>query len=203
RAGARRAAPPPEPPRARARGARRILAIRRIARQAPRVRGTARRVRWLPALLPLVLGGALATAETPPWHRTETSDPCAAVAPLRQPFFGDLHVHTRFSADAYIFGTRVGPRDAYDFARGATIPVSDTNEEQTRSATIDRPLDFMAVTDHAELFGEVDVCSTPGSPAFDVMTCQLLRRAEHTAAEEATTTVQWLFPLGIPNPPRS
>src|SRR5262249_60885660 len=103
-------------------------------------------------------------------------EPCAPVAPLRQPFFGDLHVHTRFSADAYIFGTRVGPRDAYDFARGATIPVSDTDEAQTRSATIDRPLDFMAVTDHSELFGEVDRCTTPGSAAFAVATCPGLRQ---------------------------
>ena len=122
--------------------------------------------------------------------------------PLRQPFFGDLHVHTRFSADAYIFGTRVGPRDAYDFARGATIPVSDTNEQQTRSATIDRPLDFMADTDHSELFGEVDVCITPGSPAFDVATCQVLRQVEHSSSDEFQANIAWLFPLGIPNPPR-
>src|SRR5262245_23719309 len=154
-------------------------------------------------MLSPVLCTAVAVAATPPWQRTETREPCAAVAPLRQPFFGDLHVHTRFSADAYIFGTRVGPRDAYDFARGGTIPVADTNEAQTRSATIDRQLDFMAVTDHSELFGEVDRCTTPGSPAFDVMTCQLLRRVEHTSPDEFNTTVQWLFPLGIPNPPRS
>src|SRR5262249_9502900 len=165
-----------------------ILAIRRFPRQARRVRVTDPSVRWLGLALLVLLADHLAAA-TPPWQRTETREPCAAAAPLRQPFFGDLHVHTRFSADAYIFGTRVGPRDAYDFARGGTIPVADTNEAQPRSATIDRPLDFMAVTDHSELFGEVDRCTTPGSPAFDVTTCQILRQVEHTPIEALTTTI--------------
>src|SRR5215472_17394698 len=69
-----------------------------------------------------------------PWQRTETREPCDDFAPLRQPYFGDLHVHTRLSADATIYGTKVGPRDAYDFARGATIPLCDDDEQQTRSA---------------------------------------------------------------------
>jgi hypothetical protein len=145
---------------------------------------------------------ASAYAFTPPWQRTETREACGDATPLRQPFFGDLHVHTRYSADAYIFGTRVGPRDAYAFARGGTIPVSDDQEQQTRSATIDRTLDFMAVTDHAEFFGEVDLCSTPGSPVFDIMMCQILRQVD-TPDNEFLTTALWLFPLGIPNPPTS
>ena len=149
----------------------------------------------------LVVAATLAGAATPPWQRTETREPCASAVATRQPFFGDLHVHTRWSADAYIFGTRVGPRDAYDFARGGTIPISDDLEVQSRSATIDRPLDFMAVTDHSELFGEVDVCTTPGSSVFDVVTCQLLRQVDTTGEEEFNATVQWLFPVGIDNPP--
>jgi hypothetical protein len=152
---------------------------------------------WLVlALLALPAAGA-----TPPWARTEAREPCAGFDPLRRPFFGDLHVHTRFSADAYIFGTRVGPRDAYDFARGTTIPVSDDVEEQARTATIDRPLDFTAVTDHAELFGEVDRCITPDSSVYDVLLCRLLRQVEGSAGDEGDATVSWLFPLGIPDPP--
>jgi hypothetical protein len=45
-----------------------------------------------------------------------------------------LHVHTRFSADAYIYGTRAEPHDAYAFAKGAAIAISDTNERRTRTA---------------------------------------------------------------------
>jgi hypothetical protein len=143
------------------------------------------------------VGGAV----TPPWSRTETREPCASFDPLRQPFFGDLHVHTSYSADAYIFGTRIKPQDAYAFARGAAIPLPDETEAITRSSTIDRPLDFMAVTDHAEWFGEVDVCTTPGSPVYEVDSCRFLRSVEATGQEEFNTTVNWLFPVGIPNPP--
>ncbi len=41
--------------------------------------------------------------------------------PLRNAHFGDLHVHTRFSMDAYIFDVRATPDDAYRFARGAPL----------------------------------------------------------------------------------
>src|SRR5262249_21465814 len=152
-------------------------------------------------LLALVLGWSAAAA-SPPWQRSETREPCIRYDPLRAPYFGDLHVHTRFSADAYIFGTRIGPRDAYDFARGGTVPLSDEHELQTRTARIERPLDFMAVTDHSEFFGEVDLCTTPGSLVYDETLCQLLRRVE-TFDTQFLTTIAWLTPLGIPNPPAS
>jgi hypothetical protein len=157
-------------------------------------------VRLRAILLAVVCLTAAARAATPPWARTETREPCTNTNPLRQPFFGDLHIHTHFSADAYIFGTRIGPRDTYDFVRGGTIPIVDDMEAATRSATIERPLDFAAVTDHAEFFGEVSVCTTPGSPIYDVMLCQLLREAEPTLDDEDLTTTLWLYLLGIPNP---
>ena len=135
-----------------------------------------------------------------PWQRTEQREPCANFALLRRPFFGDLHVHTRVSVDAYIYGTRGSPVDAYAFARGAAITLCDDDEQQTRSARIDRPLDFTAVTDHAEWFGDVQICTATESPAYDDHLCQLLRQAE-SPDDRFLVTVQWLFPAGIPNPP--
>ncbi|TNE47025.1 MAG: DUF3604 domain-containing protein, partial [Sphingomonadales bacterium] len=44
----------------------------------------------------------------------------ADVAERRQALFGDVHVHTRNSFDAYIFGIRATPDDAYRYARGET-----------------------------------------------------------------------------------
>jgi len=155
----------------------------------------------------MMLGAATwgVAAAPAPWPRTESRAPCARSEPLRQPFFGDLHIHTRFSADAYIAGTRVGPSDAYDFARGrAVLRLADDAEAQTRlSRPIDRPLDFAAVTDHAEFYGEVDLCSTAASAVFDDPLCALLRRPEPDLSNRFEATVAWLFPAGIPNPPRS
>lgn len=69
----------------------------------------------------------------------------------RKAYFGDTHVHTIFSADAYIQGTDTTPDQAYQFAKGALIGLHpfDESGEPTRSAQIDRPLDFAVVTDHA------------------------------------------------------
>jgi hypothetical protein len=154
-------------------------------------------------------GGGPAPAPTPtavvsaaPWERTEEREACDDFDLLRKPYFGDLHVHTSVSADAYIFGTRERPRAAYRFALGEAIALADDDEQQTRSARIDRPLDFAAVTDHAEFFGEVQICSTPGSLVYDEEICELLRLADDPN-NRFQTTVQWLFPAGIANPPPS
>ena len=66
----------------------------------------------------------------------------------RQLLWGDTHLHSNVSADAFTLGSRLGPDQAYRFAMG--LPV--TNElEQT--ARLRAPLDFLAVTDHAEYHG--------------------------------------------------
>ena len=68
--------------------------------------------------------------------------------PLRNAYFGDLHVHTEYSFDAYNFGTTATPYDAYRFAQGASI--EHPGGYQIQIAT---PLDFYAVTDHAMFLG--------------------------------------------------
>lgn len=137
-----------------------------------------------------------------PWQRTEERAPCDDYDPLRQPFFGDLHVHTRYSADASIYGTKAEPRDAYDFARGGTILFSDADEQPTRPVHLDRPLDFAAVTDHSEFIGEVDVCTRPDSPVYDIRMCRILRQYE-PPDRQFGTIVQWLYPAGVDDPPPS
>lgn len=41
----------------------------------------------------------------------------------RRAFFGELHLHTAMSFDAWTFGTKVTPDQAYKFARGETVMV--------------------------------------------------------------------------------
>jgi len=75
-------------------------------------------------------------------------DPLATAAD-RQVFFGDLHLHTSYSLDAAAAKTETTPDDAYRFAKGE--PVSYLGRMHQRQA----PLDFLAVTDHAEYLGNV------------------------------------------------
>jgi Protein of unknown function (DUF3604) len=65
-----------------------------------------------------------------------------------RPFFGDTHLHTAFSMDAGAFGARIGPRDAYRFARGEEITASSN-----QLVKLSRPLDFLVVADHSDNMG--------------------------------------------------
>jgi hypothetical protein len=79
--------------------------------------------------------------------------------PLRNVYFGDLHVHTRNSFDAYVFNVRSTPDDAYAYARGQTIKHAMGFDLRLQHG----PLDFLAVTDHAEYLGVVQAIDTPGT----------------------------------------
>jgi hypothetical protein len=115
-----------------------------------------------------------------PTHTAEGTverEPCADRAPLRRPFFGDLHVHTAFSLDASTMGTVNRPADAYRFARGERIGLQPYGPDGAplRTARLARPLDFAAVTDHSELLGEAYTCNTPGLSGHDSIVCRIYR----------------------------
>jgi hypothetical protein len=79
--------------------------------------------------------------------------------PDRDAFFGETHVHTGWSFDAYIFGnTKTTPADAYRYAKGDTI-----KHPAGYDIKIETPLDWMGVTDHSEYVGTVALANTPGS----------------------------------------
>lgn len=75
-------------------------------------------------------------------------EPLAVSDPERRAYFGDLHVHTVYSFDAYVMGTLATPHDAYRFAKGEPIEHAAGFELQ-----LEQPLDFYAVTDHAMFLG--------------------------------------------------
>jgi hypothetical protein len=65
-----------------------------------------------------------------------------------RPLFGDTHLHTSFSFDAGAFGARLGPSDAYRFAKGEQVTASSG-----QPAKLSRPLDFLVVADHSDNMG--------------------------------------------------
>jgi Protein of unknown function (DUF3604) len=149
---------------------------------------------WAP-LLALVIAGcgggesvpvAMPTPTATPAGYVEAREPCAQHNPLRNVYFGDLHVHTTYSFDAHAFDVNTTPEQAYRFAQGepVALPPLDDSGNGTQTLRIARPLDFAAVTDHSEYLGEVDECSTPGSESYDSATCQIYRGESYNAVRQ-------------------
>jgi hypothetical protein len=135
---------------------------------SPNLLSTARAGR----LVSLALVAACACAK-----KSSTRPPCAEHDPLKKAYFGDLHVHTTLSYDAWTYNVRTTPEQAYSFARGQPVmlPPLDASGNGTTLAQLDRPLDFAAITDHSEYLGETSLCTTPGSAAYNSQTCDEYR----------------------------
>jgi Protein of unknown function (DUF3604) len=104
--------------------------------------------------------GCLFPLSTPQQTLSQEPPPSQQPNPERNAFFGETHVHTSWSFDAYVFGNmKAGPEDAYKYAMGQ--PIMHPAGYQVK---ITHPLDFMAVTDHAEYAGTVPLANDPSSP---------------------------------------
>lgn len=113
-------------------------------------------MRYLKLIIPLMLfSSALAysAASQPP-----EMGGCKHYTPTKKPFFGDLHLHTGLSLDAVQYYTESTPETAYRFAKGEPMPIPGRPGEALRYAKLERPLDFAAVTDHAEWLAVTNVC---------------------------------------------
>lgn len=112
--------------------------------------------------------------------------------PDRNAYFGDLHVHTDYSFDAYVFGTTNTPYDAYRYARGEAL-----NHPSGYQVQLQQPLDFYAVTDHAMLLGLVKEAANTDSefsgydisePLHDINAPDNMTRSSQLARGEAFTS---------------
>ena len=97
----------------------------------------------------------VAAVDTTPQEASTTAE----YAVTRNAYFGDLHIHTRNSFDAYIFNVRRTADDAYRFAKGETVQHPSGFDMNIAGG----PLDFYAVTDHAEYLGILPAMNTPGT----------------------------------------
>jgi hypothetical protein len=116
----------------------------------------------------LVLGAVLGSTQVCAEVHPETS---RVHPPERRAFFGELHLHTALSLDAWSYGTKLLPEDAYRFGRGETVmvPAAQVSAEQGVAAHASVAarrawaLDFMAVTDHSENLGTLLPLEDPRS----------------------------------------
>jgi hypothetical protein len=109
----------------------------------------------LPLFLVCLAGPTRAQEPAPPAQDLENvfpkKAPYSPYADRKFPervYWGDTHLHTSFSMDAGAFGCRLGPSDAYRFAKGQEVTASSGQR-----ARLARPLDFLVVADHSDGFG--------------------------------------------------
>ncbi len=143
--------------------------------------------------------GQLAPAPAKPAATARAAAPAAAKAPVKQrlpgysadrnAYFGDLHVHTQLSFDAYIFNVRRSPDDAYRFAKGEAIGHAQGYDIRLAGG----PLDFVAVTDHAEYIGAIREAADPKSPLSKLPVTEGLFSPEPAAIRAAFTRVVTAF----------
>ena len=99
--------------------------------------------------------------------------------PAKDAYFGETHVHTSYSLDAYIGGARITPDEAYKFAQGRDVVVNGQKHN------IGRPLDWVAVSDHAEFIGEMYSTQVPGAKGGDNPMLEELRNLKSVDEQRA------------------
>ena len=163
-----------------------------------------------PLLLLLLLGSAWLSAcsESPSpapavsEQRTTSvvTEPCLDFDKDRRALFGDLHIHTSYSFDAAANSTGATPEDAHRYARGEAIPIFPLDDQGVAigRTKIDRPLDFLAVTDHGEFLGERALCRTKGSPVYLTQFCADYRSNERMGMMMLGTVITTDTPVRIP-----
>jgi len=123
---------------------------------------------------------------------TGLAAPCLLAAqqpnPERNAYFGETHLHTSWSLDAWLFGNRLtSPADAYKYFQGQTI-----KHPLGYDIHIDTPLDWAGVTDHSEYVGVIRLANDPTSPISKLPAAQPLI-LKNSSPEE----VQRVFEYGV------
>ena len=110
-------------------------------------------------------------------------------------YWGDTHLHTSQSFDSVMFGNRLGPEDAYRFARGEEVTSSTGQRVQ-----LSRPLDFLVVADHAESYGVMSsvLAGDPGLMGDPVAKRwhELMNNCANSLACWRSSLSRWFMVLG-------
>ena len=101
--------------------------------------------------------------------------------PLNNVYFGEQHLHTSASPDAFAFGTRSDANEAYRYAKGEAIKNAQSGEMIQKRT----PYDWAAVTDHAEYLGVMPLMIDPDSTLKDTEIGKLIASGKHEDGEAA------------------
>ncbi|MEP0133436.1 MAG: DUF3604 domain-containing protein [Eudoraea sp.] len=116
--------------------------------------------------------------------------------PLKNVYFGEEHMHTRNSFDAFTVGVSATWDDAYRFAMGEEIELSTTGEKLKRRT----PYDFVTITDHSEYFGVLKDLVNPESPLSKTDLAKQLAKGK-TDPDAAKAAVSMLIGSLVSNSP--
>jgi hypothetical protein len=146
-------------------------------------------VRRDPLLAKIGIGGALAAMLSSVVAVAEPN-------PERNAYFGEEHIHTSWSVDAWVMGNRLtGPGEALKYAQGESI-----KHPMGFDIKIDTPLDFMGVTDHAEYVGVTKQANTPGSYVSKLPEAQPMIMKDPSSQEEQQKVFSYLLKLAASPP---
>ena len=116
--------------------------------------------------------------------------------PLKNVYFGEEHLHTTNSPDAFVVGARGSWEDAYNWAMGKEIELSTTKEKIKKST----PLDFIGITDHAEYFGVMPSLIDKNSPLYNTELGKKMRDPNAKPSDPDSAINQILGSLVSGNP---
>jgi len=128
-------------------------------------------------LLVLSLSPTLATAQS----TGEPGRDSGEANPFKNVYFGEQHLHTVNSPDAFAFGTRNTPDDAYRFCRGEAIKLATTGEMVQKKT----PYDWCAITDHAEYMGMMPLLLDKDNPLADTEIGRMIASGDPAQGEAA------------------
>jgi hypothetical protein len=124
----------------------------------------------------------------------------AADPAKRRVFFGEQHLHTQDSPDAYAMGTRNTVDDAYNFAKGRAVK-KNTSGQMVQKRT---PYDWCAVTDHAEYIGVMpqltDKNSALSKKQKDNRIVQMIQSGDEKKGNEAFALIAVGLTTLVPDP---
>lgn len=134
--------------------------------------------------------GSIDSKQVARFFQQKGYSPYAGRAYSTRPLWGELHLHTSWSADAIAAGTRVGPNEALRYAEGKEI-TSSTGQ----AVRLSRPYDWMMVADHSDAMGVMSAVLEGKSSLMTDPTLKRWHEGMQAGGEDASKVVMEIITL--------